>query len=310
MDQSAERAYSTADTKDTVWPVMVLAHNEENNIAACLDSIYAAEAGCSFRVFVMANGCTDNTEQIVNEYGKTHEGVQVVSIAVGDRCNAWNVFIHETAPKYVPGSNVYFFMDGDCRVAPGSFSELAKALAQNPEANAAGAPPLSGREKERDAKDLLESRGLVANLYALSGRFVRDIQAKSVRLPLGLDAADDGLIGALAKWNLDPLGQFNDKYVVPCPKAGFLFDSLSLTSLKQWRQYWRRLVLYGRRHYDNQLLAKKLKKEGISGMPKRISDLYTDSAMLKLHWQGIYTLPNLVALRRIRKKARELKASA
>ena len=116
MQHSAERAYPTADMKGTVWPVMVLAHNEEKNITACLDSIYAAEAGGRFRVFVMANGCTDNTEQIVNEYGKTHEGVQAVSIAVGDRCNAWNVFIHETAPTYIPGSNVYFFMDGDCRV--------------------------------------------------------------------------------------------------------------------------------------------------------------------------------------------------
>ena len=91
-------------------------------------------------------------------------------------------------------------MDGDCRAYPGSFSELARGLAENPAANAAGAPPMSGREKERDTRDLIERRGLVANLYALSGRFARDIQAKRVRLPLGLDAADDGLICALAKW--------------------------------------------------------------------------------------------------------------
>jgi len=283
---------------------MVLAHNEAENIVACLDSIYAAEPEHAFSIFVMANGCTDDTEKIVNEYADTHDGVTLVSIKMPDRCNAWNVFIHETAPTHVPGSEVYFFMDGDCRAVPGSFSELAKGLTGNPRANAAGAPPMSGRDREKDARDLLEGRGLVANLYALSGRFVQAIQAKAVRLPLGLDAADDGLIGALAKWDLDTRREWDHSLVVPCPRAGFLFDSLSPANLKHWRRYWRRLVLYGRRHYDNQLLGRRLKKEGIAGLPERISDLYVDATKLRLYWQGIYTIPNYVALRRIQKKAR------
>jgi hypothetical protein len=253
----------------------------------------------------MANGCTDDTEKVVNEYAKTHDGVNVVSIAVGDRCNAWNVFLHETAPAHVPGRDVYFFMDGDCRACPGSFSELAKGLAENAGANAAGAPPMCGRDREKDTRELVNGHCIVANLYALSGRFVQDIQAKGVRLPLGLDAADDGLIGALAKWNLDPRREWDNARVIPCPKAGFVFDSLSPTNLKEWKQYWRRLVLYGRRHYDNQLLGPRLKKEGIGGMPKRISDLYTDAEKLRLRWQGIYTITNFVALKRIQKKARE-----
>jgi len=44
---------------------MVLAHNEEKKIAECLDSIYAANPGHRFEIFVMANGCTDRTEDIV-----------------------------------------------------------------------------------------------------------------------------------------------------------------------------------------------------------------------------------------------------
>ena len=310
MDRPETRPHSKGDATDVAWPVMVLAHNEATNIVACLDSIYAADPDRAFAIFVMANGCTDDTEKIVNEYAKTHPGVKAVSIAMADRCNAWNVFMHETVPAHAPGRPVYFFMDGDCRAWPGSFSELAKGLAENAGANAAGAPPMCGRDREKDARRLVEGHALVANLYALSGRFVQDIQAKGVRLPLGLDAADDGLIGALAKWNLDPRSNWVDERIVPCPKAGFLFDSLSPTSLKQWRQYWRRLVLYGRRHYDNQLLGPRLKKEGIAGMPRRISDLYADAKNLRLRWQGIYTIPNFVALKRIRKKAREQAASA
>src|SRR5262245_22166827 len=233
MQRFETSAHSNNDTrKDVAWPVMVLAHNEAKNIVPCLESIYSADPGRPFNIFVMANGCTDDTEKIVNEYAKTHDGVKLVSIAMADRCNAWNVFMHETMPEHASSRDVYFFMDGDCRAVPGSFSELAKALADHPRANAAGAPPMCGRDRERDAKALLEGRCIVANLYALNGRFVRDIQAKGVRLPLGLDAADDGLIGALAKWNLDPRGEWDDDRIVPCPKAGFLFDSLSPANLK------------------------------------------------------------------------------
>src|SRR5215471_5056320 len=104
------------------FPVMVLAYNEERHIRACLDSIYAADPGHSFEVFVMANGCTDRTGEIVLEYARTQPLVHLVTIALGDKCNAWNVFIHETVPAHCPGREVYFFMDGDATVAPGSFS--------------------------------------------------------------------------------------------------------------------------------------------------------------------------------------------
>src|SRR5262249_5530323 len=144
------------------WPVMVLAHNEAKRIVPCLDSIFAADSDRKFNVFVMANGCTDATEDIVREYGKTRAGVNVVSIKVGDYCNAWNVFIHHIIPEYAPDSEVYFFMDGDCRAAPNSFSVLAKALADNPEANAAGSIPMSGRSQAHDAKVMMELRTFYA----------------------------------------------------------------------------------------------------------------------------------------------------
>ena len=50
------------------WPVMVLAHNEERHIEACLDSIFNADPDRRFEVYVMANGCTDRTEQVVQDY--------------------------------------------------------------------------------------------------------------------------------------------------------------------------------------------------------------------------------------------------
>ena len=50
-----------AETK-TPWPVMVLAHNEATRIVACLDSIYAADPGQKFSIFVMANDTARRTK--------------------------------------------------------------------------------------------------------------------------------------------------------------------------------------------------------------------------------------------------------
>src|SRR5215472_15846729 len=122
---------------DTAWPVMVLAHNEERHIVSCLDSILAADPGHAFEIFVMAYGCSDATKLIVRDYARVHRQVVLVSIALGDKCNAWNVFIHDTVPDRVPGRNVYFFMDGDARAVPGSFSAMASALDASPHAHAA-----------------------------------------------------------------------------------------------------------------------------------------------------------------------------
>src|SRR6185503_10801147 len=109
----------------------------------------------------------------------------------GDKCNAWNVFIHETVPAQCAGRDTYFFMDGDARAVPGSFSVMAGALKENARAHAAAAVPASGRNAARDRKEQLEDRGLVANLYALRGQFVQRLHEMEVRIPLGLEG-DDG----------------------------------------------------------------------------------------------------------------------
>lgn len=286
------------------WPVMVLAHNEEKHIVACLDSLFDGEPGQPLEVFVMANGCTDRTEELTRAYAERRPEVHLVSIALGDKCNAWNVFIHDVVPNRCPDRSVYFFVDGDARSTPGSLAVMAAALDAEPHAHAASAPPASGRNVAHDRRELLDERGLVANLYALRGSFVPRLLADGVRLPLKLEG-DDGLIGALVKWDLDPKNNvFDHQRIVPCPNAGFEFESVSPFSLRGVHGYWKRAVRYGRRRYEFEILGRELKQKGLAGLPVDITQTYRQADQLGVRRNGLYTLSNWVALRQMRQIGR------
>lgn len=283
---------------------MVLAHNEERSIAVCLDSILAAEPERRFEVYVIANGCTDRTEDIVREYSRLHPEVHLVSLVLGDKCNAWNVYVHETVPALCAGREIYFFMNGDARALPGCFTAMDRALEMEPHANAASTGPASGRNARRARQELLDRHGLYANLYALRGSFVERLRALSVRMPLNFEG-DDGLLGALVKWDLAPgRNPLDDRRIAPCAEAGFEFDSMSPLRPADWKAYWKRMIRYGRQKYEFQLLGPRLRERGIAGLPADITELYPQSAALRLKWEGAYTLTNWIALRRMRKHTR------
>ena len=297
--QSENKSSATTDTERSPWPVMVLAHNEEQHIAACLDSIFLADPEASFDVYVMANGCTDQTETIVRDYQKKNPSVHLVSIALGDKCNAWNVFVHDVVPKECPNRPIYFFVDGDARFTAGSFSAMARTLEAEPHANAVNAPPASGRSMTHDREELISQRELVANLYGLRGSFVERLREKSVRIPLNLEG-DDGLICALVHWDLNPQEPMDLLRIAPCPDAGFIFESMNLFRPADWTSYYTRMVRYGRRRYEFALLGPILEKNGLTAMPKDITEIYTGANTLSLDWNGIYTITNWIALRQMR----------
>ena len=303
---NTQRATSHPDRPQAdAWPVMVLAHNEERHIAACLDSIFAADPDRKFQVHVMANGCTDRTEAIVNDYSRKRPEVHLVSIVLGDKCNAWNVFIHDTVPNSCSDRDVYFFMDGDATATPGSFSAMARALNQLAEANAASALPFAGRSAASDREKMIDEHALVANLYSLRGSFVRRLAEERVRVPLNLEG-DDGLIGMFVKWDLVPERQpAVEQRIAVCLDAGFKFELFTPLRPRDWKTYWKRCVRYGRRNYEFRLLGPWLESRGIAAMPVDIVELYPQAERLPLRWQGLYTITNWVALRQMRKIGRQ-----
>ena len=278
------------------WPVAVFAHNEARNIIACLDSLQAASAH-PIECHVLANACSDRTEDLVREYGASHSNVHLVSIALGDKANAWNVFVHDVAPRGAPH---YFFIDGDVRATPGALDSMERALANHPQANGVSALPKSGRGVAAFQRDMLKDNGVAGNLYGLRDTFVERIRAQAINMPIGI-IGEDALVGAMLKWDLRGDTRWDNNKVVVAQDAGFEFDSVSPWLPREWKKYFRRRVRYSVRGFQNKMLGWAIQPAGFEALPQQVRDLYLRyPEMLKLEWRGLDTLFDWLAIRAIR----------
>ena len=112
IDNDLEATYSSCPV------VCVLAHNEETNIAETLRSILQGNRDIKFKIKVYANGCTDNTHQIVNDISANNPSVELIKIKPASKPNAWNIAFKENIDK------VLIFADGDIKTEPGTVSKI------------------------------------------------------------------------------------------------------------------------------------------------------------------------------------------
>lgn len=244
--------------------VTVLAHNEERRIAACLDSLPLREPGV--RIVVVVNGSSDGTATIVRDYAG--KGVELVEYARGGKARSWNRFILDDAPD----AETYVFADGDAELVAGSVAALERCLQQNPQANAASAPPMNGRNAAHYRRLMAEEGGLFGDCYALRGEFVERLRTSGIRLPDDL-IGDDGLIAALAHTDIGPDADWRDDRVVGCLEAGFYCESNPITSQGLRRQA-SRMTNYALREYQNRIITSIMRESGPSGLPRSLADVY------------------------------------
>ena len=122
--------------------IAIFAHNEERTIRRCIDSVLTSSGYFErMRVFVLANGCTDRTVDTVRDITNSAPIVRLVDIPLGDKCNAWNIYVHELAPC---DTDIFFFMDGDCWCPANTLESMACEVAHHPHASAIAGVPLSG----------------------------------------------------------------------------------------------------------------------------------------------------------------------
>jgi glycosyltransferase involved in cell wall biosynthesis len=284
--------------------VGIFAHNEEQHIISCLNSLSPDLQNRGTKIFVLANGCTDNTEAIVIAYAESHPYVHLTRIPLGDKANAWNHFVHAIRPS----SKMIFFMDGDVEVLPGALSALAEQLSAHPYANAISALPATGRSGRTRLGEGETEHGIWGGLYCLRGSFITRLQEMNIRIPVGL-VGDDGLIGALVMWDLETRRPWDRRRIAANlnPNARFRFTPLSPLNPRHVRLYYRRLIRYSIRRYQNKMIGWVLKEGGIGSMPAHVVELYKkypDACRLEL--RGASTWFDWLALRQMRAQLKSL----
>jgi len=273
----------------------VFAYNEQNNIIACLRSIQQQSED---EIYVLINGCTDQTQAIVEQYSRKNPAVKPISIIVGDKSNAWNVFVHDLAIE----AKMYFFLDGDCIISKDAINTIEHKSKERP-TNAVAATPI-GRTKNRKntTKIMLNNGGLAGNFYSLSQDFIGRIRQLEIKIPIGT-IGDDSFIGALACWDLDPNSNWNCNNILVLEDANFDYKGLSIFSVNDLKLYYRRKIRYSMRFFQNKIFSELLKTKGINGLPCEIRELYLkNNHNLSLSWRGIDTYFDIIALKNMNNK--------
>ena len=239
--------------------VVVLAHNEERRIAACLKSLLGLQ------VHVVVNGSSDRTAEIARAFPVTvHEWAEP------GKARSWNRIVLDSPGLDAPA---WVFVDGDAVVLPGSIEALLAALA-DPEVNAAAGLPANGRGMKHYRSEAIRTHGMFGDLYALSGSFVARLRDSGLRLPEDL-IGDDSLVGALAKTGLAAESDWDDARIAPCPDAGFLCEPIGL-NIRAMRLQYRRMIAYSVRHFQNRIISAIMRSTGPGSLPVRLAELYPE----------------------------------
>ena len=288
------------------WSIAVFAHNEAACIAATLRSIEVAAQGMAVQVVVLANGCQDGTADVVRALAAASPQLRVVEIALADKANAWNAYVHHIAAT--PCANpptLHVFVDGDVQVAPAALRALAERLDQVPMAHAVGALPTTGRDRAGWSQRMRDHGTLAGGLYALRGDFVARLRQRGIRLPQGL-IGEDWLVSLWAGRDLQPVAMAVDsvEHVVFAPAAGFSFQSLSPWRAQDYRTYARRLWRYAQRGVQYEMVWQWLWLRPPESLPPDVPTLYAQApAPSRLRWtgSGVGSLLRCLAVQQVRR---------
>ena len=211
----------------------VFAHNEAATIEQALKSIVNATPGKEIAVFVLANGCRDETTAIAKSCADFLPDLSLIEIDLADKANAWNLFIHDVfSDDEAAEIETWFFMDGDVELTAEAMLRLDESLEDSPHADAAGGMPGSGREMEFRRQQMVAAGMLAGNFYALRGTLINRMRQADIRMPIGLIGED-----FFVSWILASVGWESD---IPNDKpscifngsAEFIFRSLNPFSFK------------------------------------------------------------------------------
>ncbi len=248
----------------------IFAYNEADIIAKTLGSLEQAGLAKDDKVFVLINGCTDNTFEIVAEIAEKDKRINPVKIDFGDKANAWNVYVNDLG---IDDAKIHIFLDGDVIPSENAFFEMQNALDKYPEALAVSTLPKGGRKSEGWAKRIVEKHGMPGNMYGFSKETFQRMRNMPIRIPIGL-VGDDPLLRFLLLRNLDPQANERLEYIRPVETAFFSYESFPLNTLSGLKALFKRQLHYARRDLEHAILVEHLIAEGIGAMPRSADSLW------------------------------------
>ena len=224
------------------YNVVMFAYNEEKNITSSIESVFANTDVQVNKFYLIANGCTDKTLEVAERVKQqlNFEKLELIELELGDKCNAWNVYVHEIAA----GADTHFFTDADVKFSNGCFSQLHKKLtASDNETVVVAGMPLSGRNIEFYRSLVIERACFFGNLYGMKLSFINRMREASFRLPVGLNWIDSFLTKAVntdlsfSKTNIPNRTCYVEG-------VGYEFDSLSPFKKDDIKLYVNRIARY------------------------------------------------------------------
>jgi glycosyltransferase involved in cell wall biosynthesis len=285
--------------------IAIFAHNEEARIGRCLESLtWASRDTASIDVTVLINGSRDRTETIVRDWAANHPNVKPVVIDVGDKANAWNVYVGSGLSF---GRN-HYFLDGDCWLPPFTIDVLeAEFQTGNPLCVAPMPFNVSDSLREFLARLSLPC----GTMYGLSGEFLKRVVDEKIRMPLGF-IGDDNLIASMVHSNLDDaFGNYDKSRVRIVDRIGPVAHRPPPFSRATFRLQRGRLRRYALRRVQMELLNHHVKIHGLRTLPKTARELSKYWKAPGLRWyfriRGFETPYVWRALWRVWRESRSLK---
>jgi glycosyltransferase involved in cell wall biosynthesis len=125
---------------DESLSICIPACNEARGIRVMLESVFAQAYGGDLEVIVLANGCTDGTEDVVREFAQRRP-VRLLVTEVRGKPNAWNRLLDEAR------NNLVVFADADVTLAENALDALVSRI------GAADRPVAVGALSRPETKD-------------------------------------------------------------------------------------------------------------------------------------------------------------
>lgn len=252
------------------WNVAIYCANEAARLQECIASVVTALRGQQALVTVIVNGSRDGSLEVARSAARAGWPVEVFQIAVGDKSNAINQFIHALRSP----ARAYGAVDGYVSVGPRSFSAMQTRLQADPHALAVTGNAGTGRTVHPSAPEALAAGGwLHGQLHALRPEFLDRMAARGIRLPVGLYRGD-GLLGSMAAHNLDPLTEPWDNTRLPgVAGATFAFQPLSPLRAGDLRRQVHRKIRQMRGVIENAAIKQIIYGAGYEGLPGSADDM-------------------------------------